>query len=570
MADDNRIEIVASLDIPKSVSTIKKDLETVKKQLDADKALSITCSIDESSIKNIQSQLNKMSEQLKVNVPKIELNADGSKAGQSAEVLSKGLEHANENARTLKRTLADLEDKYTKPFKAVLNTDGLIDAERTLSKIESRLSALGTVTVTGKYGDNLSADSLDRITAEIKASSGEVRTLNFLLDETDDKFKLLNSTFSDKGVGKVQQDIARLSKELANFEASHQAIESGLVEPSTAARNAIIDLQSGVGSVETAQKALDNLKTNAAEIGTSLKSTGSSFNIFDNAANKAKNFDNVIKALQADVDALSDETAKTTLTETLGSATKNLTELQRIEDTSGKNLEWSKKYGEVSKSIQDVTNGLRAAQKAEKSLSQDQSLDIKIKKLTADMNAYAVANRRAIDSTQKMSSGKSFADEWSRLNAEMSKGANLTSTELKKLQGEFRVFGKEAEAAGLKGDNAFGKFLKSFKVKTKFKAAANLTMSAYIAVAVLDIVNISTIGYLDSESTALSGFGMIAFILLLYFGITRVLYDKKPFWSFFLMMTCASVVALIVALVICCPIIVMRGLEELANTTITF
>lgn len=113
-------------------------------------------------------------------------------------------------------------------------------------------------------------------------------------------------------------------------------------------------------------------------------------------------------------------------------------------------------------------------------------------------------------------------------------------------------------------------FLKSFKVKAKFKAAANLTMSAYIAVAVLDTVNISTIGYLDSESTALSGFGMIAFILLLYFGITRVLYDKKPFWSFFLMMTCASVVALIVALVICCPIIVMRGLEELANTTITF
>ena len=129
MADDSRIEIVASLDIPKSVSTIKKDLESVKKQLDADKALSITCSIDENSIRNIQSQLSKMSEQLKINIPKIELNADSGKAGAATEVLSKGLEHASENARTLKRTLADLEDKYTKPFKAVLNTDDLIDAE---------------------------------------------------------------------------------------------------------------------------------------------------------------------------------------------------------------------------------------------------------------------------------------------------------------------------------------------------------------------------------------------------------------------------------------------------------
>ena len=471
MADDSRIEIVASLDIPKSVSTIKKDLESVKKQLDADKALSITCSIDENSIRNIQSQLSKMSEQLKINIPKIELNADSGKAGAATEVLSKGLEHASENARTLKRTLADLEDKYTKPFKAVLNTDGLIDAERTLSKIESRLSALGTVTVTGRYGDGNAADSLDRITAEIKASSGEVRTLNFLLDETDDKFKLLNSTFSDKGVGKVQQDIARLSKELANFEASHQAIESGLTQPLTDARNAIIDLQSGVGSVETAQKALDNLKTKAAEIGTSLKSTGSSFNIFDNAANKAKNFDNAIKALQSDINALSNETSKTSLTETLASATKSLAELQQIESASGKNLEWSKKYGEVSKSIQDVTNGLRAAQKAEKSLSQDQAFSNRIKKLTADMNAFAVANRRAIDSTQKMSSGKSFADEWSRLNTEIQKGSNLSNTELKNLQAQFRIFGKEAETAGLKGESAFGKFLKSFKVMSSYITA---------------------------------------------------------------------------------------------------
>lgn len=109
-------------------------------------------------------------------------------------------------------------------------------------------------------------------------------------------------------------------------------------------------------------------------------------------------------------------------------------------------------------------------------------------------------------------------------------------------------------------------FLKSFKIKVSFKSAANLTMSAYIAVAVLDLVNITTIGYLNSESTALSGFGMIAFILLLYLGITKVLGDRKPFWSFFLMMTCASIVALIAALVVCCPIIVMRGLEELATT----
>lgn len=113
-------------------------------------------------------------------------------------------------------------------------------------------------------------------------------------------------------------------------------------------------------------------------------------------------------------------------------------------------------------------------------------------------------------------------------------------------------------------------YLKFFKIKTKFKAAANLTMSAYIAVSVMDLFNIITIGSFNSESTTLSSFGMIAFILLLYLGITKVLEGKKPFWSFFLMMTCASLAALVAALVVTCPIIVMRGLQELANTSVLF
>ncbi|MCR5653221.1 MAG: hypothetical protein K6F88_05410 [Ruminococcus sp.] len=113
-------------------------------------------------------------------------------------------------------------------------------------------------------------------------------------------------------------------------------------------------------------------------------------------------------------------------------------------------------------------------------------------------------------------------------------------------------------------------FFRLFKIKTKFKAAANLTMSAYIAVTIVDLFNIITIGAFKSESTVLSSFGMIAFILLLYIGIINILRDKKPFWSFFLTMVCASLAALVAALVVTCPIIVMRGLQELANTTVAF
>ena len=93
----------------------------------------------------------------------------------------------------------------------------------------------------------------------------------------------------------------------------------------------------------------------------------------------------------------------------------------------------------------------------------------RIKSLAADMDRYAAANKRAVESTQKMSNGKTFAGEWVRLTSEMAKGAELSDRELKDLTADFRVFGKEAETVGLKGESAWGKFLNSFK-----------TMSSYI------------------------------------------------------------------------------------------
>jgi hypothetical protein len=97
------------------------------------------------------------------------------------------------------------------------------------------------------------------------------------------------------------------------------------------------------------------------------------------------------------------------------------------------------------------------------------NLQNRIKRLTADINSYAVANQRAVESTKQMTSGKSFADEWARITSVMAKGADLTDRELKDLSADMAVFRKEAQAAGLAGESAFGKFLNSFK-----------TMSSYI------------------------------------------------------------------------------------------
>lgn len=94
----------------------------------------------------------------------------------------------------------------------------------------------------------------------------------------------------------------------------------------------------------------------------------------------------------------------------------------------------------------------------------------RIKKLVADMNSYAVANQRAVESTKRMSDGVTFADKWANMMSRAADKVNLSDSELKRLNQELAIFRKEAEAAGLKGESAFGKFLNSFK-----------TMSSYIS-----------------------------------------------------------------------------------------
>lgn len=115
------------------------------------------------------------------------------------------------------------------------------------------------------------------------------------------------------------------------------------------------------------------------------------------------------------------------------------------------------------------------------------SLSNKIKKLSADMNAYAVANERAVKSTKQMSDGTTFMAKWSDLTTKMAKGADLGSAGIKHLSEEFRIFAKEAQAAGLAGESAWGKFLNSFKTMSSYITAN--TVFNFVKRQIRDMVN---------------------------------------------------------------------------------
>ena len=99
------------------------------------------------------------------------------------------------------------------------------------------------------------------------------------------------------------------------------------------------------------------------------------------------------------------------------------------------------------------------------------NLSNRIRKLSADVNAYAESNKRAVESTKKMADGKTFAEQWSNIMAQMAKGAQLSDREVKNLATDLAVFKKEASAAGLAGATAFEKFANAFKLVSTYISA---------------------------------------------------------------------------------------------------
>ncbi len=108
-------------------------------------------------------------------------------------------------------------------------------------------------------------------------------------------------------------------------------------------------------------------------------------------------------------------------------------------------------------------------------------------------------------------------------------------------------------------------YLKILKVDTTFKEAANLTMAAYMPNAIVMLANIVLFGNLLSGQSTVSTFGMGGFVILLFVGVCKMLGDRKPFWSFFLMLLCATLLAAGLGIILYSPVIITRGLATLSG-----
>ena len=200
-------------------------------------------------------------------------------------------------------------------------------------------------------------------------------------------------------------------------------------------------------------------------------------NVIENLIQGMNKADSQIKVLTVDYEKLENPSQELIQSfEKLRSLAGNFDFSTDFEGETKESIEKKiKDYTQIKVALSNTQSALKAFQKEEKKAFQEDNrlanLQNRIKRLTADVNAYGEANERATKSMRQMSNGKTFAVEWSRITTEMAKGADLTDRELKDLSADMAVFRKEAQAAGLAGESTFGKFANSFKVMSSYITA---------------------------------------------------------------------------------------------------
>lgn len=615
--DDNRIEIVAGLDIPKTVSTIKDDLKKVADQLNSDQTLKIACGIDVKNInvKEMQQSLNAVAQKENLKLD-IKSSLDKEVVTRDIDAIKKSLQLSVSNIgsktdfrNAFKPMLQEFRNAYT-----AMDTEGL---EHSFDKIiefikktaresivldnafkELKQNLQDAVAFEGKisidkptYGDlkSMYGGATDSVLNQVFGkknwahSSSENRLSHSGFDTVIDSLNKLQGTNIEynslaEGIAGIYDVISKpvpkgtILDAVPDLQALFDELATGLGLPSGAYdvtnfgqifsgdEEALKKLSDALERVKqetiAVAQAAKEVKYPQIAIGGDTKSTlvnaKETLNQFFNAEGIDGEANRVKRAIEDTEGELqrfyvqvergdkSVETLTYALNEQgnayeyLGKTIReadNSTDFRRKDITTQWDIQTQKlqqfitnaeKAGVASTILSDDIANLKSRldskgdapamnaflddfdiakakfQAFNAEARKDNAItnfNNKIKKLSADMNAYATTNQRAVESTKKMTSGTTFADEWVRLTGLMAKGANLTDTELRNLIADMAVFKKESKSAGLEGASAFERFANSFKVISTYISANQIInrLTSYISSAVNELRNIDDI-----------------------------------------------------------------------------
>ena len=237
--DNDAFRIVARLDVPKSAKLIKDDIPDLEKELQSD-SVKIKAELNTTESKKlIQAQLDTFINQSKAPTIKVGIDTSGLNSVQGAtQNITNGLKNVQTQTNQTSQSIINLLDKFKNPIKPILNKEGIIDAEKTISQVQRHFQELGNVSVKGIYNDKEAVDNLDKMIVKIKNGQQEVRTLTFELDKAGKAFYLIGGTSDNSGVEKLITSIQKaqdkvkalrtnLTAELKSIRSAWQDVNGG-------------------------------------------------------------------------------------------------------------------------------------------------------------------------------------------------------------------------------------------------------------------------------------------------------------------------------------------------------
>lgn len=526
--DTDGLLLSASLDINKTANNIKKeDINKINAILANDDSarVKIVGGLDLSKTQSlIQSQIATISKNLKLNIGSIDTS------GFNTQNITDGLNNIQTQTNQVANSLTNLADKFKRPIKPVLNTDGLIDADKTIEKVQKKFSELGTVSVRGIYGDKLGDDQLEKMIVNIESAQGEVRTLTFQIGELSnaqkklgegDLFHLTKGTSDNSGIEKLiistqkaQDKIKALRTSLtADLEAirtawndtnSNKSVKStenieSLNAQYSKAEEAIISLGNAddttfasmavnadvqiqklsqmVTQYHNAEKAEKSLQNQVKNYGDKIDSNILKLNNVQNQSTFLKNSSNpqVVEAKKQIADLITEyQTLKNTLQ---GDLTPD-----GIQNAITRFDELDKQFKQVTTSANTLKTSISASDTMSKQAQQTELLSSKIKKLIAEINTYKNANSRMMSSNKLTSNGNTFAQELENMLLQLSHCAN--TEDFQKIAANFRGIKAEAKELGIEGGTVFTTLWEKLK-----KFSSWMSMTSVVSSVVMDIRN---------------------------------------------------------------------------------
>lgn len=563
---DNRISIIAELNIDASANAINSQLPSLEGKINRVK---IGCEIGQIDTTALQNQLNQLSNNLRININNVNVgNITTQMQGisQGATTAARDVEKLNQSLHSL--TNAQLTGQGALAYNGI-NANS-IDIAQTIRNLESLYSNFKSVTTSATYSGN----QVQGFSVRITDANNAVKQLNFGIDNANRSLTLLSQSFNNIG---SQHLFENMLKEADNYSLKlsvlrrdadkfADALSASYQSPITNELNQInlkdfaqnieqlrsgkiaieeikaqyTALQSRINELNAASKStfsssltpLTNIIAKAEDLKRSITDLGNSYaslnkksrasleelrkgvnvqlenlhqntGTFQNPDMYIEAYGKAKQAVQKFADAVNhakqEEVQLQRVTSTIQNAIVKLNQMQLsptltnfagADFGAGSNTWTSKaldvvnhirslrteylklqndlksttepqniiqiqsRLSELDAELSSVTKGYNLLQSALKAQSAATTFANNIKKATANLEAWANANKKAVTSQKMMSSGKTYAQAWKELVASFNSG-NINPDQFKHLNEQLRIFQTEARAAKLTSSSLF-------------------------------------------------------------------------------------------------------------------